>query len=83
MNNAATLRSESNEHTISSIVNLVCPECGGRMSECQCEGRCGKNWLAEWESAHQATRSSKPRLHGHAARKAFAITVSGDERCHT
>lgn len=68
MSNAATLPSESNEHIISSIINLICPQCGGRMSEFQCDGRCGKNWFAEWEWANQATRSSKSRLHGHAAR---------------
>ena len=66
MSNAATLPSESNERIISSIINLVCPQCGGRMSEFQCEGRCGKDWLAEWEWASQA--SSKSRLHGHVAR---------------
>lgn len=68
MSNAAPLPSESNEHIISSIINLICPQCGGRMSEFQCEGRCGKDWFAEWEWANQATRSSKSRLHGHAAR---------------
>ena len=68
MSNAATLPSESNEHVISSIINLICPQCGGRMSEFQCDGRCGKNWLAEWEWAHEARRSPKSRLLGHAAR---------------
>jgi hypothetical protein len=43
-----TLPGESNTSIISSIVNLVCPQCGGRMSEFQCEGRCRRNWLAEW-----------------------------------
>jgi hypothetical protein len=62
-----TLPGESNAHVISSIINLVCPQCGGRMSEFQCEGRCCRNWLAEWEWANQATRSPKSRR-GHAGR---------------
>jgi len=62
-----TLPGESNAHVISSIINLVCPQCGGRMSEFQCEGRCCRNWLAEWEWANQASRSPKSRR-GHAGR---------------
>jgi hypothetical protein len=62
-----TLPGESNTSIISSIVNLVCPQCGGRMSEFQCEGRCCRNWLAEWEWANQATRCLKSRR-GHAGR---------------
>jgi len=63
-----TLPGESNAHVISSIINLVCPQCGGRMSEFQCEGRCCRNWLAEWEWANQATRSCKSRVSGHGPR---------------
>jgi hypothetical protein len=62
------LPGESHGHIISSIINLVCPQCGGRMSEFQCEGRCCRNWLAEWEWANQATGSSKSRVYRHAAR---------------
>jgi hypothetical protein len=67
MSTANLLPGESNGHIISSIINLVCPQCGGRMSEFQCEGRCRRNWLAEWEWANHATRSSKSRVLGHAA----------------
>ena len=56
-----TLPGESSTSIISSIINLVCPQCGGRMSDFQCEGRCCRNWLAEWEWANQATGSSKSR----------------------
>ena len=63
-----TLPVESNAQIISSIINLVCPQCGGRMWEFQCEGRCCRNWLAEWEWANQATGSSKCRPFGRAAR---------------
>jgi len=43
MSIADTLPGESHGHIISSIINLVCPQCGGRMSEFQCEGRCCRN----------------------------------------
>jgi hypothetical protein len=68
MKNFDTLPGESNTSIISSIINLVCPQCGGRMSEFQCEGRCCRNWLAEWEWANHVTRSSKSRVSGHRAR---------------
>ena len=68
MTNAVTLLTESNEHIISSIINLICPQCGGRMLEYQCNGRCHRNWLAEWEWANQETQSLKPRVHVHARR---------------
>jgi hypothetical protein len=40
-----TLPGESNAHVISSIINLVCPQCGGRMSEFQCEGNAAETGL--------------------------------------
>jgi len=49
---------ESNASIISSIMNLVCPQCGGSMMEFQCQGKCGRNWIAEWEWANLTTRSS-------------------------
>ena len=63
-----TLPGESNAQIISSIINMVCPQCGGRMSEFQCEGRCRRNWLAEWEWANQATRSYRGKPLGRAGR---------------
>lgn len=54
-----TLPRESNASFISSIINLVCPQCGGRMSEFQCEGKCLRNWFAEWEWANLATKHSR------------------------
>ena len=69
MSIADALPNESNGHIISSIINLVCPQCGGRMSEFQCEGRCCRNWLAEWEWANHVTRSCKARASGHRARR--------------
>jgi hypothetical protein len=54
------LPGESNASIISSIINLVCPQCGGRMEEFQCEGRCGRNWLAEWEWVNYISKNSAP-----------------------
>jgi hypothetical protein len=54
-----TIGGELGGHILSSIINLVCPQCGGRMSEFQCEGRCRRNWLAEWEYANQATKRKR------------------------
>ena len=68
MRTADTLPGESNTQIISSTINLVCPQCGGRMSEFQCEGRCRRNWLKEWEWANYATTSSQSRVSGHRAR---------------
>jgi hypothetical protein len=68
MSIANTLPGELHGRIISSIINLVCPQCGGRMSEFQCEGRCCRNWLAEWEWANHVTRSSKFRVSGHRAK---------------
>ena len=65
---ADTLPGESNAQIISSIINLVCPQCGGKMSEFQCEGRCRRNWLAEWEWANHTTRSPQSRVSGRRAR---------------
>jgi len=52
-----TIPGESNASIISSIMNLVCPQCGGSMMEFQCHGRCGRNWIAEWEWANLTTSS--------------------------
>jgi hypothetical protein len=68
MNIFGAVPGESNAQIISSIINLICPQCGGRMSEFQCEGRCCRNWLAEWEWANHATTRPKSRSLGRAAR---------------
>ena len=43
----STVKSEAD--VISSILNCVCPECGGRMGERGKE--CLKNWRQTWEQA--------------------------------
>jgi len=52
------LPGELNASIISSIMNSICPQCGGRMWEFQCEGRCRRNWLAEWEWANRRSSES-------------------------
>lgn len=54
MSTFVALPGEVVSHVISSILNLVCPQCGGRMSVFQCTGRCRRSWLAEWEWANRA-----------------------------
>jgi hypothetical protein len=49
---------EANAGMISSIINLICPQCGGAMVEFQCGGKCHRNWLAEWEWANRLTGPS-------------------------
>ena len=50
---------------LSAILNLVCPECGGRMGGqsnlFQCQGRCGNDWRSVWESV-SAKRRTPVRL---------------------
>ena len=52
-----TIPGESNASMISSIINLVCPQCAGCMMEFQCCGRCRRNWLLQWKWANNVTRS--------------------------
>jgi hypothetical protein len=58
-----TIPGEANASMISSIINLVCPQCGGSMMEFQCGGKCGRNWLSEWEWAMHLTRRSDTHHH--------------------
>jgi hypothetical protein len=69
MRTVDTLGRELNTSIISSIINLVCPQCGASMMEFQCQGRCRRNWLAEWEWANYATRRSETERPGRAARQ--------------
>jgi len=61
------LPGEFNASIISSIINLVCPQCGGRMLEFQCDGRCRRNWFAEWEWANYLTKRAKGNGSGRSA----------------
>jgi hypothetical protein len=49
----AALRTSAD--TISSIVNWVCPDCGGRMGgrtrEFKCQGDCQRDWRGVWLSS--------------------------------
>ena len=41
------------EEVISSILNMICPDCGGpmggRSEEFRCQGRCRTDWRMVWE----------------------------------
>lgn len=42
------------EYEVSSILNLICPHCGGPLGgvsrEFKCQGLCRKDWRPDWES---------------------------------
>jgi hypothetical protein len=51
MRTIETMPGELNASIISSIINLVCPQCGGSMMEFSCQGKCRRDWFLEWEWA--------------------------------
>ena len=70
MTHIETMPGEPNASMISSIINLVCPQCGGSMLDYECAGRCGRNWLPEWEWAVNATtRPDTARAKGTAPKR--------------
>lgn len=50
-----------NASTISAILNLVCPDCGGSMMAFRCLGKCCKDWRAEWDAQSRRLRNAMPR----------------------
>jgi len=42
-------------YDVSSILNLICPRCGGPLGglskEFRCQGLCRKDWRPDWESS--------------------------------
>jgi hypothetical protein len=46
---------------ISSIINLICPQCRAAMAEFQCGGKCRRNWRAEWEWGNRQPRTPRSR----------------------
>lgn len=65
-----TTPGQISDRIISSIINWVCPKCGGYMMDYQCCGRCRRNWLPEWEWANNAKRISDNASPAHARLKA-------------
>jgi ribosomal protein S27AE len=49
------------EWNMSSITNLVCPNCGGaiavRKDELRCQGRCGRDWRSVWDDLRSQCRT--------------------------
>ena len=47
----------------SSILNLICPSCGGPLGEpsreFKCQGRCRKDWRPDWEGSITARMLTK------------------------
>jgi len=64
------------ENDISSILNLICPNCGGPLGrpsrEFMCQGHCRKDWGPDWESSvvdrkHKKTASRTGSRRSHSA----------------
>ena len=59
------------EYDVSSILNLICPSCGGPLGgpskEFKCQGHCRKDWRPDWENSglnqtrKKTTRSNRRR----------------------
>ena len=53
------------EYDVSSILNLICPRCGGPLGapskEFKCQGVCRKDWRPDWESSG-LSRGRKKRI---------------------
>lgn len=58
MSTMDTMPAATVDWIISSIINWVCPKCGGYMVEYQCFGKCRRNWLSEWEWANGTRKNS-------------------------
>ena len=71
----ATLRRED---IISSILNWVCPECGGSMGgqrkEFQCQGRRQRDWHQLWES-QRVTKGRNDTNSPHVVGKGYATVL--------
>lgn len=56
-------RFKASAEVVSSILNWVCPECGGRMgghgSEFKCHGECQIDWRQLWEQVLAAGRPTR------------------------
>jgi hypothetical protein len=50
-----------NASLISAILNLVCPDCGGSMMGFRCQGKCLKDWRAEWDAHSKRVRNPMSR----------------------
>ena len=75
-----TTPEETNDRIISSIINWVCPRCGGHMVEYQCCGRCRRNWLPEWEWANYAKTKSAGSSGADASRRQAASHIPAATR---
>jgi len=55
MHSGAARNRSLTAYDVSSILNLICPHCGGPLGglskEFRCQGLCRKDWRPEWESS--------------------------------
>lgn len=51
MNKTQSTAREASASFLSSIINLICPLCGGSMMGFRCWGTCGQDWRSDWEAA--------------------------------
>lgn len=57
---------KTTREVISSILNWVCPECGGRLGgpgrEFRCQGQCQTDWRQVWEQVLNPERHTPLRI---------------------
>lgn len=60
---SSELMTQLSPEAVSAILNLVCPDCGGRMGgrgkEFMCLGHCGRDWRCHWERAVNKTKAMR------------------------
>lgn len=63
MQSVAVQHASRTANDISSILNLICPRCGGPLGgafkEFKCQGRCRQDWRSYWESNGLSRRRKK------------------------
>jgi hypothetical protein len=76
----------SNQIVKSSIVNCICPECGGALSlatkQFRCQGRCGTDWRPVWIHMQQSDCVLNDRLTGIAEMShTNRVAITGKKPC--
>jgi hypothetical protein len=64
MHSETVLASQLTATDISSILNLICPRCGGPLGgasqEFKCQGRCRTDWRDAWDHSRRVMILTKP-----------------------
>ena len=65
MHSAAVLNNLLTPNEVSSILNLICPHCGGPIGglskELRCEGLCCIDWRPAWDSTSMKANAKRMR----------------------